>query len=135
MTHGALSRRAFFGQAAAAPAAGLIPPSEKPRQAWIIVALGWEYNDEFSYHEGEHPQTQLFHEEEKAEAECRRLCEAFFAAETPAEFSVDFESYLPDRITEPDFDEESVTWAELRDAGFPNPYFVLKLTTPEDTAE
>lgn len=45
MSVDSISRRAFFGQAAAAPAAGLIEAAERPKRAWIIVALNWDWLD------------------------------------------------------------------------------------------
>jgi hypothetical protein len=108
-----------------------------PERAWIIVALGWEYNDEWSYQEGENPQKHVYFEKETAEAECRRLCDEFFAEQTPAEFQIDWDCYLTDRRMEPGFDETKVTWDEVRADGFPDPYYVLELTQPgeEDSDE
>ena len=132
--HIPLSRRGFFGRMAAAPAAAIVPAEEKPRQAWILVSLSWEYNDEFSYPEGEYPESRLFYDRADADAECRRRCDEFFAAQTPAEFEVQFELYLADRLQHPEFDEDAVTWAELQAAGFPDPYYILELTAPETPA-
>lgn len=130
MSRKTFSRRAFLGQAAAGPAADLISSTPQPRNAWILVALGWEYNDEFTYPEGEYPQSVLYHDRAAADAECRRLCDEFFAAQTPEEFEIDWESYLPGCYGRPDFDESTVNWDELRKAGFPEPFYVLELTSP-----
>ena len=129
--HIPLSRRGFFGRMAAAPVATIAPTLEQPPRAWILVALGWEYNDEFNYPEGEYPETRLYCRRDEADAECRKRCVAFFADQTPAEFEVDFTNWLPDRVSDSDFDEDAVTWDELRTAGFPDPYYVLELTSPE----
>jgi hypothetical protein len=85
----------------------------------VITELRWEYNDEFTYPAGEFLRLNMFFDKESAEAECQRLCAGFFAAETPEEFQVDFEAFhLAGR------DPATVTWDELRAAGFPDPYFV-----------
>lgn len=127
-----ISRRKFFGQAAVVPAVGLAP-TEIPRRAWILVAQGWEYNDEFAFPEGEYPQTRLYYDRAEAEAECRRQCDVFDAAQTPDEFEIDWEVWLPDRFDDPDFSEESVTWEAVRDAGFPAPFYVLELTSIDES--
>lgn len=126
--HPGVSRRAFFGQAATA---GLLPHLARPRQAWIIVALDWQYNDEFTWPEGQCPQQTLYYDRTLADAECRRLCDAFFASQTPEEFEVDWSLYAPSRVSQSGFDESTVTWDEVRALGFPDPYFVLELTSPE----
>lgn len=120
----------IFGQAAAGTASGMLGAG-RPRQAWIVVEQGWEYNDEFHYPEGEYPRSRLFSQRTDAEAECRRLCERFYAEQTPAEFEVDWSAYGPDRLFAPGGDEESVTWQEIREQGFPEPFFVMELTAPE----
>ena len=121
-----LSRRGFFRHSGASAALGMALPATEPPRAWIIVALNWEYNDEFSFVEGESPQTDLFYDQSTAETACRRLCDEFFNAQTPAELEFDWDTYFyPD-----DFDEEALTWAEARAAGFPDPYHVLELSHP-----
>jgi len=110
-----------------APAPPLLPP---PQRAWVIAEVGWEYNDEFTYAEGAFPRTQLFFEKALADTECQRLCAEFFAAETPAEFEVDYATYF-DETTSGDFDEHAVTWEALRERGFPDPYYVLELDSRE----
>lgn len=128
MTESDLSRRAFFRQAAIAPAAaiaGSVP--EPPQRAWLIVEVGWEHNDEFTFQEGEFPRKKLYYKREEAEAECRRLCEEFFQAQTPEEFEVDFVGFLWERMAKPGFDHRMVTWDELRKAGFPDPFHVLEV--------
>ena len=105
----------------------LLPP---PQQAWVIAEVGWEYNDEFTYAEGAFPRTQLYFDKTQADAECERLCAEYFAAETPAEFEADFATYF-DEATHRDFDEHTVTWEALRERGFPDPYYVLKLSSNE----
>ena len=90
----------------------------------MIVELDWEEIDGDTYPAGESTHNRLFYDEAAAEAECRRLCEAFFAAWTPAEFKIDCWAYSCD---------ETVTWAELCEAGFPEPYYIHQLhTTPEN---
>ncbi|MEK6259900.1 MAG: hypothetical protein AABP62_14870 [Planctomycetota bacterium] len=105
-------------------------PLPNPQQAWVIVELGWEHNDEFTSAEGEYPRTQLFFDKALADAECQRLCTAFFAAETPIEFEVDFAAYR-DEAEHHSFDELAVTWEGLRASGFPDPYYVLELGANE----
>lgn len=138
MTTDSLSRRAFFGQAALAPAAGVLgdrtPP---PRSAWTIVALNWEYNDEFNYSEGERPLGQLFYDKEVAEAECRKLIAQFFKGEEPGQFAP--EHYIPEfEDSVHDDDDEALRaalWARMIEGGFPDPYHVLELTQPEPGEE
>lgn len=130
-----LPRRDFFRRAGASAALGLAPQLAKPARAWIIVALNWEYNDEFSYVEGEIPHTELFYDQAEAEAECLRLCQEFFAAQSPAEFEIDWDHYFfPSGYDEPDFDQETMTWEQVREAGFPDPYYVLELNLPGEPA-
>jgi hypothetical protein len=105
-------------------------PLPAPQRAWVIVELGWEHNDEFTYAEGEYPRTQLFFDKALAEAECQRLSAEFFAAETPTEFEVDFAAYL-DEAEHHSFDELAITWDGLRSRGFPDPYYVLELGANE----
>lgn len=122
MTAPNLSRRAFLGRTAAAPAAALSgtrPTLPATGRAWIIVELGWEYNDEAAWPEGQYPRTVIYRDKEEAEAECRRLQEAFFARQTPQEFEVDVASW--------DCDPETATWEELIAAGFPEPYYVQEM--------
>lgn len=91
------------------------------------MELGWEYNDEFTYPEGEFLRSNMFLNKASADAECERLCVEFFAAETPEGFEVDLEGYhLADR------DPATVTWDELRAAGFPDPYFVQLVHAAEE---
>ena len=126
-----LSRRGFFHCAGASAGLGMASPAAEPPRGWIIVALNWEHNDEFSYVEGDSPQTDLFYDQGAADAECQRLCDVFFNAQTPAQFEIDWDTYLyPDGYSSPDFDEETMTWDEVRAAGFPDPYYVLELTRP-----
>ena len=62
MTESDLSRRAFFRQAAIAPAAAVVGPTpEPPQSAWLIVEVGWEHNDEFTFQEGEFPRKKLYY--------------------------------------------------------------------------
>ena len=96
------------------------------------MALNWQYNDEYSYAEGEYARADLFYDLATAEVECRRLCEEFFTRlyPTPASFEPDWDSYRDNLDLDPDMDESEVTWAQLREAGFPDPYFVQELTIP-----
>jgi hypothetical protein len=121
-----VSRREFFarlvglGVPATIPA---VPPViAVPEQAWVIVELGWESMDDYVYPHGEFTRDRFFSDRSEAEAECRRLCNAFFAAQTPAEFAVDCEGYF----SEPR-DNHTVTWTELCKAGFPYPFYVCQL--------
>jgi hypothetical protein len=126
MSSQSLSRRSFLGQAGLG--AAFVPIPSPPSRAWIIVALGWEYNDEFAYREGEYPQEQLFYDRAAADAECRSFCDTFFSSQTPDEFGVDLDCY--DFGKELDFNDGDVTWEELRAGGFPEPYYVMELTVP-----
>ncbi len=131
-----LSRRAFFGQATAGSAAAAVtiaaPP---PPRAWILVWIDWQYNDEYSYAEGTSVSTELYYDRAAADVACRNRCDQFFQLDypTPADFQPDWDAY--DLTRDPDFDEAQVTWAELRRAGFPDPYFVLELTVPGEPHE
>lgn len=102
-------------------------PPLPPQRAWLIVELDWEHAGEVCSPRGERPRPKLFYEKERAEAERRRLCQEFFQAQTPARFGVDFESCFWDRLAGVDYDPEAVTWDELREAGFPDPYYVLEV--------
>lgn len=125
MANHRFSRRGFF-QSGASATLGMALPTAAPPCAWIIVALNWEYNDEFSYMDGESPRTELFYDRCAADIACQRLCDEFFQAQTPVELEFDWDIYFfPD-----DVDEETLTWAEARAAGFPDPYYVLELSYP-----
>ena len=130
-----VSRRRFFTNLVTAGTGGLARlmaaavPSQQglPQQAWVIMELGWEYNDEFTYPEGEFLRSNMFLNKASADAECERLCAEFFARETPEAFEVDLEGYhLADR------NPATVTWDELRAAGFPDPYYVHLVHTAEE---
>lgn len=129
-----VSRRTFFGQAALAPVAAVVPPVARPARAWIIMAIHWEYNDEWSYAEGTTPRTELYYDRDQAQAACQQLCDEFFTAAypLPIDFVPNWNDY--DFARHPDFDEETVTWDELRAEGFPDPFFVQKLVVPGDQA-
>lgn len=91
------------------------------------MQLGWEYNDEFTYPEGEFLRSKLFLDKASADAECERLCAEFFAAKMPDEFEVDIDTFhLADR------DPATITWDELRIAGFPDPFSVQLVQTAEE---
>ncbi|MBS1983330.1 MAG: hypothetical protein JST16_04085 [Bdellovibrionales bacterium] len=91
------------------------------------MELGWEYNDEFTYPDGEFLRSNMFLNKAAADAECERLCAAFFATQTPEEFEIDLEGYhLAAR------DPATVTWDEVRAAGFPDPYYVQLVHTAEE---
>jgi hypothetical protein len=115
-----ISRRTFFGRAAAAPLAipGSPLPAEKPDKAWVILGINWEYNDEYSYEDGEHVLNQVYYDQETALAECKRLCDQFFAGQTPTDFECDW-NWL-------DIDETD-DWDAVRAAGFPDPYYVKEM--------
>lgn len=128
-----LPRRRFFTQlftAGTGSLAGLataVIPAQAPsptKEAWVIMEIGWEYNDEYTYAEGNFLRSKMYLDKASADAECERLCAEFFAAETPIGFQVEFEGYhLADR------DPETITWEELRAEGFPDPYFVELIQT------
>ncbi len=119
------SRRAFFGQMASGCGFGVaLSQAPPPEKAWIIVALGWEHNDEWAFEEGEFPQPQVYYDKTLADAACQRQVEDFFDLETPAEFDIDWAYYFPDGVD----DEQAVTWEQVRAAGFPEPFYVMELT-------
>ncbi len=124
-----ITRRGFFGQAVAGATLRSASSPPTPSQAWIIVALGWEYNDEFTYPSGESPREEVYFDRAAAATECQRLCAEFFAAQTPEEFELDWDAYR-DELPEDRADATDITWDELRAVGFPEPYYVLELTTP-----
>lgn len=125
-----VSRRGFLSTAVGVGATGAISASESPHQsperAWIIMEQRWHYNDEYYLADGGCAQLTLYYSQDEAAAECRRLCEEFFATESPEDFRDELESYL-----DPDSGEPSeVTWDQLLDAGYAGPYHVLELHTP-----
>ena len=130
-----VSRRRFFTNLVTAGIGRLVrpiapvAPSQQglPQQAWVIMELGWEYNDEFTYPEQKFLRSNMFLNKARSGAECERLCAEFFAAETPEEFEVDLEGYhLADR------DPATVTWDELCAAGFPDPYITQLVHAAEE---
>jgi hypothetical protein len=130
MTNEPLSRRAFFGQTLSGCGLGLAGNASAPEKAWIIVALGWEYNDEWTGQEGEYPQREIYYDKGAADAECQRLVAEFFARETPSEFQIDWSFYFPDGVD----DEAAITWDDVRVEGFPDPYYVMELTAASPSA-
>ena len=78
-----------------------------------------------SFPEGQSPLGQIYYDRAQADAECQRLCAAFYARATPEEFEVDLTDY-PD--FDPDSDESAITWEDLRAAGYPPPFTVQRLT-------
>jgi len=127
MPFDSFSRRNFFRRAAGAAALGSRASpdiSALPQEAWIIVARNWEYNDEFTYEAGESALAKVYFSLGDAQAECLRLCDEFFAGQTPTDFEADFCLYLPEQSGSPEFDESAVSWDELRDGSFPDPFYV-----------
>lgn len=102
------------------------PVTGFPEQAWIILEQQWEHSDEFFVPEGEHAHCDLYYSESAAADECRRLNEEFFTTEPPIDYRDEMEGYLDPEI----YDPETVTWDQLREAGYPGPYRVLELHTP-----
>lgn len=131
MNSNEVSRRVFLSTAVGVGATGAvpseIPPTLFPERAWIILEQNWEHNDEFFVPDGESARFQLFYSESEALSECRRLCDEFCATESPAEFLDEMESYLESGT----YDPEQVTWDQLRAAGYPGPYRVQTLHTPD----
>lgn len=121
-----VSRRGFFGHAVGATAAGIGQAIggaaghgiHSPPQAWIIMCLAWQYDDEYSFQEGEFACGKVYFNKPEAETDCRALCETFFQ-ESPEEFGVRWDEYA--------LDPDTATWADLREAGFPDPYYVMEL--------
>jgi hypothetical protein len=129
-----VSRRGFLSTAVGIGTTGAIPSempaTSFPERAWIILEQHWEHNDEFFVSDGEHAHFQLFYSESDAVAECRRLCDEFCATESPADYRDEMESYLEAGTYDPD----QVTWDQLRAAGYPGPYRVQALHTPDRKA-
>ena len=130
MNSNEVSRRGFLSTAVGVGATGTIPASESPQQfpaqAWIIMEQCWQYNDEYYFADGDCAHLTLFYSKDEAAAECRRLCEEFFATESPEEYSDEMERYL-----DPDsYDPAEVTWDQLREAGYDGPYRIEELHTP-----
>jgi hypothetical protein len=125
---GQVSRRGFFRQATGASAAsaaqaiGVVTGQspQAPPRAWIIMAVNWEYNDEFSFQEGEFACEKVYFDKQEADAACRALCETFFN-DSPESFGVWWDMY--------EVDPDTATWDDLRKAGFPEPYYVKELAT------
>ncbi|MBI3864893.1 MAG: hypothetical protein HY290_23705 [Planctomycetia bacterium] len=117
-----VSRRGFFRRAAGATAAGAVTRQapQPPLRAWIIMALHWQYNDEFSFEEGESADDRLFFDQEQADDACKKLCDEFFTS-SPQEFEPCWPAY--------DVDPDTATWDDLRSAGFPDPFYVKELST------
>ena len=125
-----LSRRGFLSTAVGVGATGGISaaasPHQTPERAWIIMEQRWHYNDEFYLADGGCAHLTLYYSKDEAAAECRRLCEEFFATESPEDFRDELESYL-----DPDsYDPSKVTWDQLLDAGYEGPYRILELQIP-----
>lgn len=128
-----ISRRGFFGQAAVAPAAGLIQsgPVERPKRAYAIMEVGWEYNDEFCTEvDGGHLHPRLYYYKAEADEECRKLSEKW-PGMTPYEWSPP-ESAVQDALEHSGkASEEELTWADYYESGFPAPYYVVELESED----
>lgn len=119
MSHDHISRRYFIQTAAgAAAASGPLTAAQVPRRAWTILGINWEYNDEFCYEAGEFIEPTVYFDKQEAIAACQKLTDAFFG-ESPQEFAPCWDAY--------DVDPDTATWDDLRQAGFPNPYYVKEL--------
>jgi hypothetical protein len=126
----ALSRREFFAQAPASAAAATLLGGEPPPRAWIILGANWEYNDEFSYADGETAGSTLFYDQSAAEAECRRCNEDFYVNESPQEFHLDFAYCFPEGLPDGK-SEEDITWDDVQAAGcWEEPFRIFELTVP-----
>lgn len=132
MSRNAVSRRGFFNQVAGAVAAPIaaVTPATTTTKVWVIVGLNWEYNDEWTYQEGESPLPQVYFDEDVANAECQRMCDEFFASQSPHDFEVDWNGLELDED-----DDEQNTWGAVCDAGFPNPYYVMECKAHEQPAD
>lgn len=120
------SRRRFIRSAvgAAASSAALTVgaaaslAAQLPRRAWTILGVNWDYNDEFCYEAGEFIEPTVYFDEQEAIAACRKLCAEFFG-QSPQEFEPCWDAY--------EVDPDSATWDDLRQAGFPDPFYVKEL--------
>lgn len=131
-----VSRRAFFGQATIGVATTALTATQRPPPlAWIIVRIEWQYNDEYTYEAGSSAESTLFYDKAVVEAECQRRNTEFFTVDypTPDDFEPDWDAYDLDRTS--GFDEATVTWDELRAAGFPDPFLVQELSVPEGSRD
>lgn len=122
-----LSRRQFFSRAPAGAVAALV--AHPPPRAWIILELNWQYNDEFSYSEGEFAHFTLYYDRAAAESACAEFNSAFYAAQSPARFEIDWATYFPDGLAEGQT-ESDITWNDVKERGWNDPYFVHELTIP-----
>ena len=97
-----LSRRAFLGQAAASPVAGV--GGVALERAWIIVAVNWEYNDEYSLSGRRTGAAQgVFSTDRKPRLSARRCARVLCAARRRWTLRWTFSTYrdrLPDDATE-----------------------------------
>lgn len=124
-----LSRRQFLSQAPAGTVAVLVA-AEPPPRAWIIMEADWEFNDQYSYADGERAGGTLYYDRPAAEAECRRLNEEFYARETPDEFQLDWTLYFPGDLPDGKSEDE-ITWADVKAAGtWRDPYWIRELIVP-----
>jgi hypothetical protein len=102
---------------------GKTDEEQVPPVGWILVGQNWLYNDEVTVPDGVIPEPVFFRDRAVAERECARRCAEFFAAQTPQEFEVDFDNY-----GDGSEDLAALTWDDLRERGFPDPYMLLPLT-------
>lgn len=124
-----LSRRQFFGQTPVGTLAALAA-TEPPPRAWIIMQADWEFNDQYSYADGEIVGTTLFYDRSAAETECWRLNDEFYARETPDEFQLDWTYYFPDDLPAGKSEDE-ITWDDVKAAGYwKDPFSIRELTVP-----
>lgn len=122
MSNPLVSRRKFFQQATSTTVVGAAQTAAAlPTKAWVIVGTNWEFNDEWHYEAGECLDPQLYFDEQQAKDACRKLNAAFYAEQTPQKFQVNWNAYEVDNPDE-------ATWAEVRAAGFSDPYYVRELT-------
>jgi hypothetical protein len=75
----------------ASPAAALAPDPPAPatsglQKVYVIVGVNWNYNDEYSYAQGQYLTENIFIDKAAAERHCRKCIEQFYEEEDPDEF-------------------------------------------------
>lgn len=132
----------------APPAEPPAPKAKKKRQAWVVTELLWTHNDEYNYYEDGY---KLLGDETKAgplvffaladaEAHCKRMNASFYDQyPTPAIYEMDFSDVFcsdeewPENEDGTEKSDEEITWDEVIEAGWQEPFTVVELNPPKET--
>ena len=124
---------AFLGQAGRRiRQPGSRPAAASPRCAsstlGSIVTPNWQYNDEYNYAEGEEVLPKVYFDQQRGRSRMPPALRAVLCTTRRRWTSRWIFSSYRDELSE-DATEDTVTWEQLLQAGFPEPFSVQELET------